>query len=295
MKRSLWILFGVFCVLSSARWLIPSTTSDVLPLLEEQCLLYAAAGLGALLFVGKGLGARIAGLRWGRLAVAGVMLLGVPSVLVEFAGSRVPAVNRSAVFALLPAVVVLVTVSRPNAEEEERRFFAPALMAFGGVLLLLPVALPGSAREWVMLAIVCVAMGLVGVAGVWIYRLLQTFAVGDAIALACLANALFLLVWCSVTGSLVWQLSGFGGAISIASLLDLVTLALLIFLSREMPPVRFAARYLVISLLTVIEGYIVLRPELTVRMEVGLALLAAGAAWILFSKASGDEAVLSLR
>ena len=291
----MWIVFSVFCLLSSAVWLIPPGTGDALPLLEQQCLLYAVAGLGAFLFVKRRVRARIAELHWVRLAAAGVIFLSVPAVLIESVGSRVLAVNRSAAFALLPAVVVLVTVSRPNAEEEDRRFLAPALMAFGGVLLLLPVALPGSAREWAMLVVVWLAVGLVAIAGVCIYRLLQAFAVVDAIALVCLANALFLLAWCSVTGSLVWQWSGFGAMVSIASLVGLVTLVLLIWLLREMSPVRFAARYLVIPLLTVVEGYIVLRPELTVRMGVGAALLAAGAAWILFSKASGDEAVLSLR
>jgi drug/metabolite transporter (DMT)-like permease len=294
MRRSLWIVFSVFCLLSSAVWLIPLGAGDALPLLEQQCLLYVVAGLGALLFVKRGVWARIAELRWARLAIAGVIFLSVPAVLIESVGSRVPAVNRSAAFALLPAVVVLVTVSRSNAEEG-RRFLAPSLMAFGGVLLLLPVALPGSAREWAMLAVVCLAVGLVAIAGVWIYQLLQAVAVVDAIALMCLVNALSLLTWCSVTGSLVWQWSEFGTMVSIASLVDLVTLVLLIWLLREMSPVRFAARYLLIPLLTVVEGYIVLRPELTVRMGAGAALLTAGAAWILFSKVTGDEAVLSLR
>ncbi|MCU1223316.1 MAG: hypothetical protein JWQ42_1409 [Edaphobacter sp.] len=294
MRRSLWIVFSVFCLLSSAVWLIPPGAGDALPLLEQQCLLYVVAGLGALLFVKRGVWARIAELRWARLAIAGVIFLSVPAVLIESVGSRVPAVNRSAAFALLPAVVVLVTVSRSNAEEG-RRFLAPSLMAFGGVLLLLPVALPGSAREWAMLAVVCLAVGLVAIAGVWIYQLLQAVAVVDAIALMCLVNALSLLTWCSVTGSLVWQWSEFGTMVSIASLVDLVTLVLLIWLLREMSPVRFAARYLLIPLLTVVEGYIVLRPELTVRMGAGAALLTAGAAWILFSKVTGDEAVLSLR
>jgi drug/metabolite transporter (DMT)-like permease len=59
--------------------------------------------------------------------------------------------------------------------------------------------------------------------------------------------------------------------------------------------VRFAARYLVIPLLTVVEGYVVLRPEVTARMVVGAVLLVGGTVWVLFSKASDDEVILSLR
>jgi drug/metabolite transporter (DMT)-like permease len=62
-----------------------------------------------------------------------------------------------------------------------------------------------------------------------------------------------------------------------------------------MQPVRFATRYLVIPMLTVVEGYVVLRPEVTARMAVGAALLVGGTMWILFSKASDDEVILSLR
>jgi hypothetical protein len=82
---------------------------------------------------------------------------------------------------------------------------------------------------------------------------------------------------------------------SIASLVDLVEVLLIVWLLREMPPIRFAARYLVIPLLTVLESYVVMRPEWTVRMGFGTVLLAAGAGMLLFLKAGEEEAVLSLR
>jgi hypothetical protein len=62
-----------------------------------------------------------------------------------------------------------------------------------------------------------------------------------------------------------------------------------------MPPIRFAARYLVIPLLTVLESYVVMRPEWTVRMGFGTALLAVGAGMLLFLKVGEEETVLSLR
>jgi hypothetical protein len=83
--------------------------------------------------------------------------------------------------------------------------------------------------------------------------------------------------------------------VSIASLVDVVEVLLIVWLLREMPPVRFAARYLVIPLLTVLESYVVMRPEWTVRMGFGTALLAAGSGTLLFWKAGEEETVLSLR
>jgi hypothetical protein len=70
---------------------------------------------------------------------------------------------------------------------------------------------------------------------------------------------------------------------------------LIVWLLREMQPVRFAARYLVIPLLTVLESYILMRPEWTLRMGCGTVLLAAGAGALLLSTAGEDETVLSLR
>jgi len=82
---------------------------------------------------------------------------------------------------------------------------------------------------------------------------------------------------------------------SIGSLVDLVEVWLIVWLLREMPPVRFAARYLVIPLLTVLESFVLMRPEWTVRMGFGTVLLAAGAGTLLFWKAAEEETVLSLR
>jgi hypothetical protein len=70
---------------------------------------------------------------------------------------------------------------------------------------------------------------------------------------------------------------------------------LFVWLWRKMPPVRFAARYLVIPLLTILESFVLMRPEWTVRMGFGTALLAAGGGMLLFLKAGEEETVLSLR
>jgi len=66
-------------------------------------------------------------------------------------------------------------------------------------------------------------------------------------------------------------------------------------LLRGMSPVRFGARYLVVPLVTVVEGYVLLRPELTLRMGFGVALLAGSAAFLLAAPGVDERAGLSLR
>jgi hypothetical protein len=114
-----------------------------------------------------------------------------------------------------------------------------------------------------------------------------------------IANALFLLGWSVVRGDVVWRWGGrwgeLGSILSISSPVDVVEVLLIVWLLREMLPVRFAARYLVIPLLTILESYALMRPDWTVRMGLGTLLLAAGAGALLFWKAGDEETVLSLR
>jgi hypothetical protein len=171
----------------------------------------------------------------------------------------------------------------------------PALAGLGGLLLLLPLDFSGSVRGWVMLALVCAAVVVVGLASVWLYRLLRGFGLADAVAIVGLANAVFLLGLSRVHENAVWRWSGVASVVSIASLVDVVEMLLIVWLLREMPPIRFAARYLVIPLLTILESFVVMRPEWTVRMGFGTILLAAGGGMLLFLKAGEEETVLSLR
>jgi hypothetical protein len=238
------------------------------------------------------------GLRYVRLAAAAVGFFGVPMVVAEYARGSVPAISRSALFALVPVVVVMTVASGESAGGEERGarlFLMPALAGLGGLLLLLPLEFSASTRGWTMLSIVCAAVVLVGLASVWLYRLLRGLGWAEAVAVVGLANAVFLLFWSAVRQEMIWRGSGLASVVSIASLVDVLEVSLIVWLLREMPPVRFAARYLVIPLLTVLESFFVMRPEWTARMGFGTTLLAVGGGVLLFLKAGEEETVLSLR
>ena len=87
-----------------------------------------------------------------------------------------------------------------------------------------------------------------------------------------------------------------GAELAVAvSRLDVMEVVLIVWLLRDMPPVRFAARYLLIPLLTILESFLLIRPEVTVRIACGTALLAAGAGMLLFLKAGDEDTILSLR
>ncbi|HSY69802.1 MAG TPA: hypothetical protein VK813_14225 [Edaphobacter sp.] len=298
MRWTLWIAFAVLCILSGTSWAIPYGATDALPPLEQQALLFGGIGLIALLFAGRGAWSRMTGRRFAKLAAAAVGFFGIPAVVVEYARGSVPAISRSALFAMVPVVVVLAVVAGHATGGEERsarQALVPALAGLGGLLLLLPVQFSGPLRGWVMLSLVCAAVILTGLASVWLYRLLRGIGLAAAVAVVGTANAVFLLICSSVREDVVWRWSGLASAVSISSFVDVIEVLLIVWLLQGMQPVRFAARYLVIPLLTVLESYVLMRPEWTVRMGFGTALLAAGAGALLFSKAGEEETMLSLR
>jgi len=293
-RRTLLAVFVFFCLLSSVAWLLPVGAVDTLPPLQKQSLLYAITGVGALLFAGPKILARVGQISWLRLVAASVVLLGIPAVYLEWSSGSIPALSASIVFAMAPLLVVLITTAS-GEEHNARQMFAPALAGVGGVLFLLPFNLPGSLHGGLMLAGLFVVVILVALSSVWIHRLLQGVELADAVAVACLSDAVFLFAFGWVGEPFVWVWSALASLASISSLAALIQIVLLLWLLREMTPVRFGARYLVIPLLTVLEGYILLRPGLTVRMGVGALLLAVGAVRIVFSENSGDEVTLSLQ
>jgi hypothetical protein len=289
MRRAVWVAFAAVCVLSAISWIVPR--SEGLPTLELQGIRYGLIGLAALFAARRRVRFGSAGLQ---VAAAGVGFFGMPMMVGEWARAGVAETSRIALFAMVPVVVVMV-VAAGDDERGVRRFLIPALLGLGGLLLMLPLEFSGSVRGRLMQGAVCVAVVLVGLSSVWLYRLLRGWTLAEALAVVGLSSAVFLLACSAVRGELVWQGSALVSVVSLSSLVDLIEVVLLVWLLREMMPVRFAARYLVIPLLTLLESYALMRPELTVRGVSGVVLLAAGAGMLLFLKVGEEETVLSLR
>jgi drug/metabolite transporter (DMT)-like permease len=302
MKRSVWITFGALCLLSSNAWVAAPFSTTTVPALQRQGLLYLIIGVGALLVSGRKLPSRIRKRPWALVTLAGLGFFGIPAIAIEFASDYVGEIKRSALFAMVP-IVVAVALSAIEAggpaERSARRSLAPAIAGLGGLLLLLPLSLSNSARGNLMIAVVFAAVILAGLAGVWLYRLLQQFEPSDAVAVLCLSNAALLLICACLTGTVTWNGSSLLSLASLSSLVDVIEVLLLLWLLRRMPPVQFASRYLLIPLLTVLEAYVLVRPELTLRIGAGVILLATGAGMLLFQRlAEGgieEESILSLR
>jgi drug/metabolite transporter (DMT)-like permease len=116
----------------------------------------------------------------------------------------------------------------------------------------------------------------------------------EALTVVGAANAIVLFVCCGAMGPLGWRWSDVMGGASWESAVAVMVAALTVWLLRTMDPIRFSTRFLVIPLVTIFEGAVLLRPEITGRMAVGFLLLAGGSLWMLGAK-QVEEKVLTLR
>lgn len=281
MRRRVWIMFAGFCLIVGSEWLLPAMSGVIRGLVFVTVGIVAAILSGGSSWPGVG--------RVGRLGLAAVLLVGVPEVAVGWELQHVSTNLWVVVLAVVPAMVVLVVAQ--SSGDGVRRLLGPALAGLGGVLLIVPVDVPGSVLGRVSLVVLVLCAVVIAVASVWVYRLLREFSVAQAVAVFCVANALVLFGWGFIEGA-GWGLSGWGW---VAVLVEGVEVVLLVVLLRGMSPVRFGARYLVVPLVTVVEGYVVLRPEVTWRLGLGVVLLGGSAAYLLVSREADEGKGLSLR
>ncbi len=290
-SRGQWLAFFALCLLGASEWVVSGAWASPLPASEQQGLRYFVTAVVLFAVGWKRVGwGSLRERRWWRLCFASVCLLGLPALAAGL--SDLGDVTVAALFALLP-VMVVVLVSAFGAGVS--RLLLPASIGLAGMLFLLPVGEPGSLRvvglEGICLAGVLIAAG----ASVWMYGLLGEFAVIEAAVICSSANAVFFLVMflvSSVGGGSgwggEWSWRDFGVEAATAICFVLPQIVLLVWLMREIVPERFAARYLVVPLLTVIEGYAATRPELPLRL-VGGAALAIFGAWRLMTASGRDE------
>ncbi len=284
MRRGLWVMFAVYCLLASTAWLLTPVSENV------RGVVYGVVGIAAVLVNGRR--------RWGslgevgRVALCAALVVGVPEVVAGLVERHVGSNLETAVLTLIPAMVVLVTSQVGEGESETAwRLMAPALAGLGGFLLIVPLGFPRSVVGWVSFVVLIGSAGLVAVAGVLIFRWLRGFGGAQAVAIFCLANAVVLL------GTGVFEGSGWGmdGSALISAGVVAGEAVLLGVLLWGMEPVRLAARFLAVPLLTIVEGVVVLRPELTWRVVVGVGLMVGAVGMLVVSRRVEEVSSLSLR
>jgi drug/metabolite transporter (DMT)-like permease len=219
-------------------------------------------------------------------------MVAAPVLLLQQVSAYAPDTNVTIMFTLLPVVVVLVWGAAQNGQSGMAALL-PALVGASGVLLILPFEQPESLRGWLAMGEALVAMLLTGLGGVWLHRCLRGEHILRALAVAGSANATVLLIWSLVRGERLWL--GWDLRNIAVALVGAIAFAVTLWLAKAIDPVRFSTRYLLIPLVTIVEGMILLRPPLTGRLIGGVSLLLMGTIWLQSRDERVDEKVLSLK
>ena len=111
MRWTAWVAFAVLCILAGTSWVIPEMMGDGLPPLERLGILFGAIGLCALVFAIRRVGLGGVGKLHVRVALAGVGVFGVSDVVAEYSRGSVPSFSRSALYAMVPVVVIMAVAA----------------------------------------------------------------------------------------------------------------------------------------------------------------------------------------
>lgn len=281
-KATLWIAFALLCGIAGSQWM----AEDLVPVIFQGLTRMAVdSAFLCLVFSGISRSPSDAQLRWVAVAGWGAGMFLLPVILISGAGGKVSSLTEVLCSTLVPAVVVFVVAQDSagfGADERGLRLLAPALMGVGGAAMLIPFSVPGSVGGVCWLVSIVVAAGVSGwsavrlreaLLGVSVLRAAAVvcgfIAIGAAIGAATSWTGPGIVTWRRVLAEGLWCL-----------LVEAPVWVLSLWQLREMAPVSFAARYFLVPLVTVAEGYFLLHPKGNWTMLAGAVLLGGGGIWL---------------
>ncbi|MDE3104923.1 MAG: hypothetical protein KGK08_07090 [Acidobacteriota bacterium] len=280
--RRVWIVFVAYCLMNASSWVLPVATTR-----QRGEALVAAGATALLLLVLRREPRQREWSAASRAALFCLLMMAVPGWLLEWAG-RYLADGWSV--AALTCVPLVVALAQAGPSDQQLRACALAIAA---LLLVLPLPLPGGSMAWLAAGVVALAVLLVGLSAGPVYRSLQGVQYGSVLGLAAVGKGLLLLAADQMAPS-AGSIPGTAGQAVVGCAVEVLGLALLVWLAGRVVPVRLAARFLLVPWLTIVEGYAVVREGLTWRLAVALVLLGV-ATWQALQPGREEAPALSLR
>ena len=299
--------FAALCLLAGSRWLqegaLPATQSTAG---SEAAGCIMAAGLvgfsGALRSTGAQ--ARQSRLPFWRTVGAAAVVLTAPAVAAAVSSRHVSGNDATLALALTPVVVAVASAANGTAETGglAGRLW-PGLAGMAGLLLLIP---PPDFSGWRFVAALGALPLLSGCAAAGVQRGLEE-APGDTspsrgrlarkLSGSLPRNPLGWEFFALLAAAAVFALLGprthwgqpQGGSSFPAAGLDGLTFLLSLLVLRRLGAIGWAAQFLAIPLLTLLEGAGVLRPVLDLRSWIGFALLAVSSGYLLLPGSADQD------
>ncbi|HEY1767875.1 MAG TPA: DMT family transporter [Terracidiphilus sp.] len=280
---ALLLLCFLWSVQSLRSDLFPGLIPAAMPPIELDILSFGLLAIAAFL-VGWKRKARWprSGQIWASILI-GLGLFVVPAILLSLAADRVSSFTRVALFGLAPvfAVVLEPHFDSPSGGRENSNGLAAALVALVGMLCVFPLAAPATWEAALADCAVVVAAASVAAANHWaVYLAGQGEPFAPMAALAASAAALGLAAF-AISERIAWNWGASSVSLAWVSFVDLPALALLFWLMGRISAARMMTRFVIAPLMTILMGIALEQPALGLRTWIGLALMAAGACWLL--------------
>lgn len=288
LKRLTWFGLAALCLLSGSSWLLdeshPSELSAPRQLFVDHLLL---ALIFAVLATSAAAWPRTRGgwLHLTQFAALGLFVIALPALLLP--GSGVASTTSALIFLIIPAVVVFADSQGSQSFGRDSSPFTllvPALAGLMGAGLILPFIWPSERSVQLhLLALVASALAA-GVAFVRMHRLMCAAAparmrILPALVFLCSFTAIAAAPF--ALSSSPWNGSAIKLELLRCTIYSLPVMALTGWLLRELRPPVFAARAFFAVVITLVESYVMLRPQLAWPTIVGTALLLGGAIGLL--------------
>jgi drug/metabolite transporter (DMT)-like permease len=290
-----WWPFLLLCVLGAVRWLAAAQWPVTATTLSSSS---AGCGVAALITFAMGWRLqRVSRTRSGashslvRNAVGGALLIGGPAIGMVLLPHGLDATSLMTALALTPVVIGVACVAVGEECESLAGNLWPGLVVLSGILLVVPqpsLADP-AADIAMMLAPIMTGVGTVMLSQ---GREQQPSLTAARAVTALSAAALFLGVFAVVRFGAAGARESFA---PVSALLDGATAWLAVKSVQRLGAVRSAAQFALVPLAVLLEGLVLMRPSVTLRTGVGLALmLLAGIVLAVRGGKEGSAAVESL-
>ncbi|QHN03939.1 hypothetical protein FTO74_11575 [Granulicella sp. WH15] len=286
MRLTLWLSLFALSILSATRGAVTTLLPSPLPTALQQALHFLVLTFLFSLPAITQLKAAITR----PMVLSMALLFPLPIIMSVLAEGHVSSHLQVVVFALLPVVIVLAVAHRTASfgpETEGRRLLVPAIAGAAGTLVLLPLGLPSSGLSRALLGLLVVSAVASALAGIRLHSLLAPVKIVPAAAVVSGTSTLLLAAF-TLAGVARYpiglRLSALVPDALLTLGLDAPILLLTLWLLREMHPIPFAARYLLIPLFSILAAILLLHPLTTPIMLGGLALMAGAALWLLLAK-----------
>lgn len=285
----------------SALWAVDGLRADLFPVLGADTL--SPTQRQAVLFsVFAAVAASISAARSfefprGRSARAcagiGLGLFAVPAALAACAQGSLSTLDRVAVLSLTPVFTVVLEPYLQGSEPRHgKAALAGAVAAVAGILCLFPLDIPGSFRAGGALCALLAAVFSIAVTNCFAVRLARNLSGRSILPMAAQAGATSAVCFTSAavfTMPTTWRWSAEPLQVLALLLVNLPALFLLFWLMSRLAASRMTARFLLAPLFTILAGMALQPVSPPVRAWLGMALLAGGAGWLVFTPAEKSE------